>query len=205
MRETVTEYRGRTGRPYRPAAAGRPLADDEPCPTLFRYPGAAALLEALSTHLSRLGPPGSDTLWLCEDASVPAPGGAAHFGALAILEPLALGAAPVGQLGAARIFAAANIDVDADRVAWIPPRLVGAGAAPWDAIAGAADAEQVIGQRWHEERAMAVQALSSYLEELELLSRSGAPPPACPWSELDDAARRRLLAAHGVTPRWTPA
>jgi hypothetical protein len=199
MRETISAYRARTGKSYTPSSAGRPLGDDESCPTLFRYPGAGALLEALSTRLARLGPPGAETLWLCEDPTVPAPGGAGRFGALAVLAPLALGAARVAD----GLFAAVNCDVDPEAVIWIPPRLVAAGPAPWEAVASARDAEQALGESWHEERALAVSALSSYLEELDLLSRAGAPPLPHPWCELDDETRRRMLAVHGVTPRWT--
>jgi len=203
MRETVADYLARTGRSYRPAAAGRALSGDEPCPTLFRWPGAGALLEALTTRLARLGPASAETLWLCDDATAPAPGGAGRFGALAILEPLALGAAPAGTLGAARVHAAENAEVAPDTVVWIPPRLVAAGSAPWDAVATAAQARQALGHQWEDERALAVAALSAYLEELADLERAGAPVPRRPWCELDAAERARVLAEHGVPGRFT--
>jgi hypothetical protein len=198
MRETAAGYRARTGRSYRAAAAGRPLADDEVCPTLFRYPGAAALLEALSTRLARLGPPDEGTLWLCEDASAVCPGGVGRFGALAVLRPLELGAAALAN----GVFAAENRDVGGDAVVWIPPRLVTLGPDLWDDVAEASAAERVLGERWHEERAEVVRALSGYLEELEALSRAGARLPRR-WSEMTGDERRSLLAAHGVPPRWT--
>src|SRR5262250_2955704 len=174
MRDTIARFRARTGRPYRAHSAGSPLAPDEPCPTLFRFPGAGPLHRALTTTLARLGPPESETLWLCENATAPAPGGAGLFGALAVLEPLALGAARHGTLGGAHVYAADNVDVDPDGVVWIPPRLVAVG-----------------------------EALSTYLEELAELAASGAAPPARPWCEVDAAERARILAERGVTGRFT--
>jgi len=203
MRDTIARFRARTGRPYRAHSAGSPLAPDEPCPTLFRFPGAGPLHRALTTTLARLGPPESETLWLCENATAPAPGGAGLFGALAVLEPLALGAARHGTLGGAHVYAADNVDVDPDGVVWIPPRLVAAGAAPWDEIATAAQAQQALGPGWLDERAAVVEALSTYLEELAELAASGAAPPARPWCEMDAAERARILAERGVTGRFT--
>ena len=204
MRETIARYRARSGRAYRAHPAGSPLAPDEPCPTLFRWPGAGALHQALTTILPRLGPPESETLWLCENATAPAPGGAGQFGALAVLEPLALGAARHGTLGAgAHVYTAENADVDPERVVWIPPRLVAAGADPWDEIATAAEAQQALGPGWLDERAAVVDTLSSYLEELAELAASGAAPLARPWCETDAAERARILAEHGVRGRFT--
>jgi hypothetical protein len=196
MRETLAQYRARTGRPYRPAAGGPALDDDAACPTLFRWPGAAALHEALTRGLARLGPPDAGTLWLCEAALAVAPGGAARFGALAVLEPLALGAAPARP----GVWAADNTAVDA--VVWIPPRLVAAGAAPWDAVATADAAAAVLGPGWDDERAAAVADLSDYLEELAELRAAGAPPPARPWCETGATERAQVLAVHGVRARF---
>src|SRR5215468_2507171 len=146
MRETAARFRARRGLPYRAHPAGSPLAPDEPCPTLFRWPGAGALHQALTTTLERLGPPDAETLWLCDSAMAPAPGGSGRFGALAVLEPLALGAARHGALGpGAHVYVAENVEIDPEGVIWIPPRLVEAGAAPWDDVASAVQARQVLG------------------------------------------------------------
>jgi hypothetical protein len=198
MRETVAGLRARTGIGYAPAPGlpGRPLGDDEPCPTLQRWPGAGALLEALTRTLDRLGPPESDTLWLCADARGPAPGGAAHFGALVVLEPLRLGPVVAG----AGIFVAGNARVDPEAVVWTPAAGL---AADWDAVGTIAAARALLGPAYDDERSRAVDALAAYLEELDLLARAGAPTPGRPWCELDDATRARVLAEHGVTGRWT--
>src|SRR5262245_15935162 len=82
MKDTVSARLARTGRVYVPAPVGRALGDDEPCPTLYRWPGAGPLHQALSTALDTLGPPGAPTLWLSDDPNARAPGGVGRFGAL---------------------------------------------------------------------------------------------------------------------------
>jgi hypothetical protein len=197
MRESPAAFLARAGRGYRPAAApGRPLADDEPCPTLHRWPGAAALHEALARGLDRLGPPGSPTLWLSGDARAVAPGGAGRFGALVVIEPLRLGP----RWTAPGVYAAANGAVDTDLVVWCPATRLDAG---WDAVATPAEARALLGPGHDDERRAAADDLAAYLEELGELRRAGAPPPTVPWCETDADTRARTLAAAGVRPRWS--
>jgi hypothetical protein len=198
VKETPAAFRARAGLPYLPRVAGaRPLADDEPCPTLFRYPGPAALLEALARALPPLAAPGSEVLWLAVDPLAAAP--AARFGSLALLEPLRLSPAVVEQAFAA----AARADVDEERVVWIPPSRIAAGGEPWDAVATRADARALLGPGWEDERARLVDELAGYLEEMAELARAGAPAPGVPWCEIPATERARLLAEHGLRGRWT--
>jgi hypothetical protein len=198
VKECPAEFRARTGRGYAPAAdlPGRALADDEPCPTLHRWPGAGALHDALARTLDRLGPPGSGELWLSEDARAIAPGGAGRFGALIVLEPLRLGVRRVGG----GVWVAPNRPIEPDLVVWCPAATLDAG---WDAVATPEQARALLGPGHDDARAAAVDGLAAYLEELAELRRAGAPAPATPWCELDAATRARRLAEHGVAPRWS--
>ncbi len=197
MRETPAEHAARTGAAYAPpaVAGARPLGEDEPCPTLFRYPGAGALHETLARGLPSLAPPGAPVIWLAEDPRVRA--AAARFGTLAVLEPLALSPARVGD-----VYVAAAQPVHEDGVIWVPPSAVAAGGAAWDAIATPAAARAWLGRAWDEERARVLDELGVYLEETVALARVGIAPPPEGWSQVPPGERARILAEHGLTPRW---
>lgn len=101
MRETPAEYASRTGAPP-PASritakctelgsSPRPLADDEPCPTLYRDVGPQALGAFLDGTLTRYGPERTPWLYL-RDASLPSFSRCAdELGLLVFLQPLAIG------------------------------------------------------------------------------------------------------------------
>jgi hypothetical protein len=199
MRETPAAFASRTGAVYRPApdlvAGARALAPDEPCPTLFRYPGPVALHAALVRTLDSLAPPGADVLWLAAHPLEVAPRAAAAFGALVILEPLRLSPCPAGEHYAAR-------PALPDFV-WVPPSRVAAGGAPWDGVATLAEARAVLGPGWEAERDRVSDELAAYLEEMAELRLRGAPPPPGAWCDVPAAERARLLAERGVAGRWT--
>lgn len=101
MRETPAEYASRTGAPPPTSritakctelgSSPRPLADDEPCPTLYRDVGPQALGAFLDGTLTRYGPEGTPWLYL-RDATLPAFSRCAdELGLLVFLRPLALG------------------------------------------------------------------------------------------------------------------
>jgi hypothetical protein len=196
MRERVADHRLRTGRPYAPRGAvpgARPLADDEACPTLFRYPGPEALLEQLARAPVALAPPGAEVLWLAERPLLEAPAAVASFGTLVVLEPLAL--SPQIVEGSPGLWVATP--GDPGEVVWLPPSRAGEDPARWDAVRTAADARALLGDV-DDERALVMERLGSYVEELALLAAAGVPAPAGAWIDLPLEERARILGARGL-------
>lgn len=202
MRETVAGFEARTGRSYQPPGwlhpRARPLRSDEACPTLFRYPGPCGLIDHLRGLLRHLGPvPGGD-LWASEQPLHADVAGAALFGTLAVLQPLRH--AP-GLTERAGIYVGVNAPLHEDEVAWLPPSKLQA-LLPWDTLA---TAEQVAAQLGDvaDERARVAEQLAAYVEEMDALAAAGVPPVGRPWCEVPAGERRRLLADHGLSGRWT--
>jgi hypothetical protein len=198
MRETPAAFAMRTSIAYAPPpdalVLGRRLSANEPCPTLFRYPGPCGLADWFAGSLRALAP--GPLVWMsaatwCADAP-----GARFFGTLAVLQPLRLHPARVSR----GIFAGAG-DPPGE-VVWLPPSLLAA-RLPWDQLADGAQAGALLRGATARERPAVIDELCRYLEELDLMRRSGAPGPGVPWLQLCDDERRRRLAAAGVRPVWT--
>jgi hypothetical protein len=217
MIETPAAFRARTGRDYAPppwlVALGPTLAPDEPCPTLFRYPGPCGLAELFGDRLMWLGPPGSDAVWMSAATAHTDGRGAALFGTLAILDPLALDPVRADDVfvtlplfGDRRgVFAGTNRPVvDPDALVWVPPSKLAA-ALPWDEWSTPSAANAAFGPGLSDERARVGEELGNYLEELSALRATGAPGPRIPWCEVPLDDRRRRLADLGVHARWTPS
>src|SRR6185436_10206532 len=106
-----------------------PLDADEPCPTLFRFPGPCGLKSWFAGGLERLGPADQPVLW-----SAPLPFhddayGARFFGTLALLEPLRHSPCRTAD---GHYFIGDNAARAADDpVVWLPPSLLDA-PIPWD-------------------------------------------------------------------------
>ena len=198
MKETPRAFSARTGRPYAPDPAlvglGDPVADDQPVPTLFRYPGPSALLAAMDGRKIVLAP--QPLVYLGEAPDVGEAVAARQFGVVAVLDPLALGVVATETPGVWR-----GWSISAAAVVWVPPSAFAADL-PWDAWSEAEDVRRGIAgyaAALDHHRA----DLSAYVEELSELSRSGHPGPAVPWLELPAAERRARLGAAGVPERWT--
>ncbi len=92
MKDTRRRWEAATGLRYVPGPGllvrGRALAEDEACPTLFRFPGAEALLAFLGCRLPTLRVPGSPLVWLSARPLAHEFPSVARFGALVLLEPL---------------------------------------------------------------------------------------------------------------------
>lgn len=207
MKETPSAYARRTRRTYRPPAAlraaGRPLGPDEPCPTLFRYPGPFGLARLLGGTTERLAPDDASFVWLAEDSASLRPGGTRLFGSIAVVEPLSLSPCravdPDGNdawLGRDRAVR------EGEQVVWVPPLLVGR-PFDWDHLARAEQVRDHVGAAYDAARERVVDSLAAYLEELAELAKAGAPDPGRPWHDLTPDERRRVLAGCGVAPRWT--
>ncbi len=207
MRETPRSFTARRSIAYAPpervAFLARRLDPDEPCPTLFRYPGPCGLADFFAGALRRLGPAGSsrDLLWLAERPLWRDTAGARFFGTLAVLQPLALGACAQGP----GIWLAGNAPLDAgddEAIVWVPPSAF-ARPIPWDDLPTAAAARPHLPADLAGERHRAVDALARYLEELDAMRRSGAPGPGVPWCQVPADERLARLAAAGVAPVWS--
>lgn len=203
MKETPSRYRLRTTRDYEPPgwlrAIARPFAPDEPCPTLFRYPGPEGILASMQARLPRLAPPASAYAWLSM-RPLPAAPGAETFGAVAILEPLRLDPCvapePDGCL-------ALNALLDDDTpVLWIPPGDKSL-ALPWDALATPSEVTFTYGADYASQRDRVSDLVAAYLEELDELARAGALRDSAAWCARSEDDRRRLLAEHGIRGRFT--
>ena len=131
-------------------------------PTLFRYPGAEALAEALARKLPSLSPPGSEVIWLAEDPLGPAGPAPARFGSLAVLDARRLAPVPMGG----GVWTAKAQPVDEDIVIWIPPSRIGEGGRPWSGVTTAAEARALLGPTYDDERCDVLLALCAYLESL---------------------------------------
>lgn len=205
MKERVSSFEARSGRRYDPPGAlvqmARVLKPRESCPTLFRQPGPEALSAFLQGALGTLGAPDSPWLWLADQPLGTSRRSAALFGVIAVLEPLRL--SPCLLPGRKGHYLAANRTLGPeDAAVWAPPSAVASGFS-WDRIASTEQALRRFGRGYAREREATIEALGSYLEELSALSHTGAPAPFGPWCAVPRGERRRLLARHGVRPRWT--
>jgi len=204
VKESVAAFERRTGLVYAPPrflrTLGRPLRPREPCPTLFRYPGAEALLAHLRGGLAWLAPSGTDWVWLSRSPTGARLHGVALFGTVAVLEPLRLSPCVARERGA---FLGANREVSGgEGLVWVPPSRVRA-RVPWDRIRRPEEAVRRLGRRYDEERAEVAERLSAYLEELPALRRAGALDPPRPWCAVGPRRRRALLDRYGVAAAWT--
>ncbi len=198
MKETVAEFTARTGLAYAPDEEllvwGRPLAIDEECPTLFRYPGPCGVRDALTGRGGALGAPASRVVWLSRDPVPPEAPSAARFGTLAVLQPLRLGPVASDQPG---VYVAWN--VVADEVIWVPPADF---ALDWNPIA-TADAARGALPGWEAARDAVLAELDVYDDEVRRLHEAGGEHPDVKWAEVPPPARRLLLARLGVEPLWS--
>ncbi|KAA0207256.1 hypothetical protein EDM80_15910 [bacterium] len=203
MRETVQAFVKRTGAAYQPPRwltdLYPPLASRDALPTLFRYPGPCGLRDYFQGTLGRLGAPDQATLWMADRLLWSDTRGAAHFGTVAILQPLRVSPCRAPRKG---VYVGVNEQADPDLVAWVPPSFLKKNL-PWDKLAGARDVSRELGPRAEAERHQVAQRLSAYLEELSEMERAKAPAPLVPWCELPRDQRLKLLADYGVQPRWS--
>lgn len=225
MRDTAHRYEARTRAPYAPAdwvvALGRALADDEWCPTLFRYPGPCGIQGLVGRDgkppeaFASLGPPDREVAWLSDATAHTGATGTALFGTVAVLVPLERGpcrvvdppfAPPVGLRGEpAAVYAVENTPIAADAaIVWVPPSKLFA-PIPWDDVANVADAMDAFGEHVEDERREVSRRLSDYLGELDALRAIGAPGPGRPWCEVPEDQRRELLDRYGVARRFVGA
>lgn len=202
--ETPAEFARRTGGSYDPlrsiaTGSTRALAPDEPCPTLFRFPGACGLAELFLGSLVTLAKRGDAELWAAASPRNTEVPGAIHFGTFALLQPLRFGmceASPGIWVGANRA-----ID-DPGRIAWIPPSAMAA-PIPWERIADADEAASWLGSGSHRERAEIIDALDLYAREVEAIALAGVPDPEIRWCDRPEELRAKLLAEFGVSAVWT--
>jgi hypothetical protein len=182
MKETPAAFAARTGIVYAPPAevrlVGRALEADEPCPPLHRYVGPCGMAEWFAGTLRRLAPGGllwmSAATWLADSV------GARSFGTLLVHEPLRFH--PV--VSRAGVYVGASREIAAgERIAWLPPSR--------------------IDPRLPGDRGAVIESLARYLEELDLMRRSGAEGPGVPWLALPVEERRRRLDEAGVRGVWT--
>lgn len=176
----------------------RPLAPDEPCPTLFRYPGPCGLIDALNGLLGRLGRTPGGELWMAEQSFHEDVAGAALFGTLAVLQPLRHAPCETERPG---IYIGVNGRCDGATFVWLPPSELHA-PLEWDALSTAEQAEEALGPH-DDEREHVRDRLAAYLEELDALAATGAPRPERPWCELPLGERQRRLEERGVTGRFS--
>jgi hypothetical protein len=207
VKETPREFTERTGLRYAPSralrSAGRALGLDEPCPTLFRYPGPFGLARLLDGGAELLAPSESNAVWLSTEPETRRPASTRLFGSLAVIEPLRL--RPVRAVDAEGVPAWLARDravQEGTDVAWIPEPLLHA-PFDWDALRDAAQVRDHLGARYDEERRRVQDTLAAYVEELAELARAGLPAPAQPWHEIPAAERRRLLDSCQVLPRFS--
>jgi hypothetical protein len=200
MQESPRSFTARTSIAYAPPAhvtfLARPLGADEPCPTLFRYPGPCGLADWFAGTMTRLGP--GELLWLADRPLWRDALGAGYFGTLAVLQPLRFHAAAHGPM----VYVGENAALDPAHIVWLPPSALGR-RVPWAALADAAAARPHLPADRAGERHRAIESLSRYLEELEGMRRSGAPGPGIPWCQIAAGERLRRLAAAGVAPVWS--
>ncbi|GMV40335.1 MAG: hypothetical protein AMXMBFR64_20510 [Myxococcales bacterium] len=211
MRETVAQFESRSGQRYRPPAwlraVARPFAPDDACPTLFRYPGPCGLRELWGMGLPQLGPATVQGLWVAEAPLHEGVLGAAHFGTLALLEPLRLH--PCRATEDTPVHTTATLLLALNRptercgsTVWVPPSRLHA-PLPWDSLQDPREARALMEPGWEEERREVHASLGAYLEEMGELQLRGAPGPHKAWCEVPREERRELLSRFGAKGRWT--
>jgi hypothetical protein len=207
MKETPRQYLERTGRGYRPTAVlrrqGRPLGLDDPCPTLFRYPGPFGLARLLQGTPHRLAPDGAPWVWLADQPLTRRPGAVRLFGSLAVLQPLRLDPCRVLDNDGEEAWLGRDRSLrEGHDLSWVPPSIVEV-PYDWDTLREPDAIQKRLGERYDEERNRVIDALSGYVEELAELGRAGVPLPGTAWHDLPAPERARLLSAAGIHPRWT--
>lgn len=207
MRERVAAYEKRTAERYDPPpwlrALGTPLGRGDACPTLFRYPGVEGLLAQLQGRLAALGPSGRGHVWLTSRPTGAYPRPVELFGTLALLQPLRLQPCRTHCFTHKRDnWIALDRAVPPDELAWVPPSFVRGGVS-FDRVRTADEARRLFGRGYEDEERRVLDRLCAYVEELSALARAGAPGPKRHWCAVPARERRALLAAHGVSPRWT--
>jgi len=205
MKETVAEFTRRTGLPYDPppasTALGRALAGTEAVPTLFRFPGPCGLLDNFLGTLHRLAAEPGGPLWAADASLNREAPGAAHFGTMALLEPLRFAVVAHPDKG---IYVGQNREIhDAGSVVWVPPSALQA-PIPWDQVRDGAQARSYFRGLEQEENEVK-EALGLYLEELVEVGRVGIPDPGTRWCDRPREDRLRLSAHYGIAARWTGA
>jgi hypothetical protein len=208
VKETVAAYTRRTGEAYAPAGRlrvlGTPLGPREACPTLFRQPGPEGLRDLLQGSLRRLAPPERDHVWLTSRPTGAYARVVAALGTVAVLQPLRLMPCRTHCFQHTRDnWVGANREVEADETLVFVPPPWARRPLPWDRLRTAAEARRAMGPGYADDLERARERLFAYLEELSELRRAGAPGPSRHWCEEPEAARRALLARHGLRPRWT--
>ena len=203
MKESPAAFLARTAGAYTPpdwlGSLARPLDPDEPCPTLFRYPGPEGILASLQDRFRRLAVDELPYAWL-SSAPQPAAPGCPIFGAVAVLEPLRLAPCVAPEPDA---WLAVNASLDADcPTIWIPPDAQ-ASALPWDELATTEQVMSAYGAAYGSRRAEAADLVAAYLEEIDSLARAGASLETSAWCERDEQHRRRVLSELGIRGRFT--
>lgn len=166
MKDTRRRWEAGTGLRYVPGPGllvrGRALAEDEACPTLFRFPGAEALLAFLGCRLPTLGAPGSPVVWLSARPLADELPSVARFGTLVLLEPLRAHPVATEEPG---VYLGRNLALEKlGPVVWAPPSAL-ARALDWDAVGTEAEARALLGPGWDGERADVESRLRAHLEE----------------------------------------
>jgi hypothetical protein len=200
MRETVAGFEKRTGVRYDPPESarklGNPLPADGDCPSLFRFPGACGLLDAFGGEAKTLAT--GEEMWAAADPRNREAPGAEHFGTIAILQPLVFGMVETKDAG---IWVGANRAVPEGTTVWVPPSKLAA-RLPWDSLATAADVTPLLGAV-ERERALVIDALERYLDELQRIDAAGIGPKEERWCDRPREERLKLLASAGISPSWT--
>jgi hypothetical protein len=165
MKDTRGRWEARTGLRYAPGpgllARGRALARDEACPTLFRFPGAEALLAFFGRRLPTLGAPGSPVVWLSARPLGDELPSVARFGSLVLLEPLRAHPVATEEPG---VYLGQNLALEElGPVVWAPPSAL-ARALDWDTVGTEAEAQALFGPGWEDERREAEVRLRRHLE-----------------------------------------
>ncbi|MCU0241850.1 MAG: hypothetical protein MUF51_05450 [Vicinamibacteria bacterium] len=197
-------YQERTGERYDPPAAlracARALAQDESCPTLFRYPGPLGLYRALAGLTVTLAPAEQPWIYLADHPLKTAAAAVRHFGALVILDGLRLAPCATDQAG---VYLGVNrrVALGSD-VLWTPPDVCRQ-ERNWDEVVTIEQARALVGDAEAQQRTRVVASLQVYLEELALLAAARTAEDGRAWHEIDRVERRRLLAAIGQPQRWT--
>ncbi len=168
MKDTRRRWEAATGLRYVPGPGllvrGRALAEDEACPTLFRFPGAEALLAFLGCRLPTLGVPGSPVVWLSARPLAHELPSVARFGTLVLLEPLRAHPVATEEPG---VYLGQNLALEKlGPVVWAPASAL-ARNLDWDAVGTEAAARALFGPGWGDERREVEARLRRHLERME--------------------------------------